>query len=1122
MPRLSLSLLGPFQVTLDGDPVIAFESDKVRALLAYLAVESDRPHRREKLVGLLWPERSERSARQNLSQALFNLRHIIGDRDAQPSFLLITPQTLQFNRSSNHRLDVTAFTTLLATCEAHRHRRLEACGLCADRLRQAVTLYRGTFLEGFSLSDSPAFEEWVLLEQEWLHRLVIDSLCRLADRHERRGEYERTLECAWRQVALDPWREEAHRQVMRALALSGRRSEALTQYETCRRALEEEVGVEPEEETTTLYERVRDGEGLQPLSAVPPHNLPASLTSFVGRKAELAEIQDRLQDCDCRLLTLVGPGGIGKTRLALEAARAQLGDFDHGVLFVSLAALQSVEAIAPTVAEALGFSFSKGGNPDRQLLDYLRQKEMLLVLDNFEHLLDGASLVTDILKAASGITILVTSRVRLSVQGEHLFSVVGMDVPESLPETASEAIQYGAVKMFLSCARRTQPDLELMDDGLTDVVRICQLVQGTPLGVMLAATWVGALSPAEIAAQIGQSLDILEADLRDVPERQRSIRAAFDHSWNLLAEREQQVFRALSAFRGGFTRQAAQAVAGASLQELRRLVNQSLLYRALTPSTTLRTEGRYEVHELLRQYAAEKLEAAGEADAAGDAHSAYYAAALERWDTELKGSQQQEALAEMGVEIENARAAWNWAVERGQLARLGRAIDGLCHFYLFSGRYEEGEAVCRVAAERLATTGSGDGLRVLAKVLTYQGRFSWLLESTGLASHLLEQSMALLQGAELVDQDTRPEKAFVLQQMGFAAFGSDLEDARRLCEQSLALYQALGDRWGAAVALGSLGAIAFKLGAYGKAKQLDEESLALYQALGYQRGIAHSLQGLGLIALLQGRLEEGEGLARKGITILEEMGDWASVASGLTEFGGALLALGKYAEAHSLLKEGLATYTDLGFRRYIAFSNSALGFSKKHLGQYEDARVQGQMGLALSREIGLPYGIGYSCILLGCVALVGEAYAEAQQLLEESVTVFRETGERNELSWALATLGVVAHRLGQLTPAERHLYEALWTAAEIGAFVPLMFALPGIALLLADQGKVERAVELYALASRYPYVGNSRWFEDVFGRHIAVVAATLPPEVVTAAQARGRARDPGATAAEMLEELEGR
>jgi len=451
--------------------------------------------------------------------------------------------------------------------------------------------------------------------------------------------------------------------------------------------------------------------------------------------------------------------------------------------------------------------------------------------------------------------------------------------------------------------------------------------------------------------------------------------------------------------------------------------------------------------------------------------------------------------------------------------RLDQAVEGLCHFYEWRGRFQEGEAACRMATEKLAAIASGDGLRVLSKILTWQSVFSRVLGRTKLASQLLRQSLALLEEPELAGQDTRPEKASVLWRMGRIMPDSDREEARRLYEQSLALYQALGDRWGTANALRALGWVAENLGAYGEAKELCAESLAIRQALGGQREIASSLISLGNIAVHQGQLEEGKRLVRESIAIRQEIGDRAGTASGLSNLGFTLFWFGKYAEAHPLLEESVAIYNDLGFRSGLALSNIWLGMAEGGLGRYEQARAQGQMGLALSREVGYGRGIGFSLLLLSSMA--HEEYAEAQQLLQESVAVYREIGQRDELCWALAGLGNAARGLGQLPQAGQHLYEALRTAAEIRAFTPLMIALPVMALFLADQGEKERAVELYALASRYPFVGNSRWFEDIAGRHIATVAATLPPDVVEAAQERGRARDLNATVAELVVELGG-
>jgi len=600
MSRLALLLLGPPRIECDGEPV-EIRRRKAIALIVYLAV-TGQSHSRDALATLLWPEYDQSRARAGLRRVLAALKEALGE-----GWLHVDREAVELNPDAEVWLDVSEFQDWLAECRTHGHPQEEVCPACLPLLAEAAALYRDHFLVGFTLRDSPDFDEWQFFQTEGLRDELASALERLTHAHSAQGEFEQAIAYARRWLALDPLHEPAHRHLMHLYAWSGQRAAALRQYGECERVLKEELDVPPEEETTQVYQTIKENRHLpppvdrfakKPVSPQEParkHNLPVHLTPFVGREVALAEIRDRLQDPACRLLTLVGPGGSGKTRLALEAAAAQVDHFAHGVFFVSLAPLDSAEAIVPTVAGALGFSFYEGVEPRQQLLDYLRQKCMLLIMDNFEHLLacterrpepcgepveplvegprrrDGVGLVTDLLKTAPQVKILVTSRARLNVQGEHLFPVAGMSFPDE--ETAKDAAlrrvhpepgrraqdvaQYSAVKLFLTSARQAQPGFKLTADNVTDVARICRLVQGMPLGILLAAAWVRMLTPAEIATAIGQSFDFLETDLRDVPERQRSMRAIFDHSWRLLTEREQKVFQALSVFRGGFTHQAA-------------------------------------------------------------------------------------------------------------------------------------------------------------------------------------------------------------------------------------------------------------------------------------------------------------------------------------------------------------------------------------------------------------------------------------------------------------------------------------------------------------------------------------------------------------------------------------
>jgi DNA-binding SARP family transcriptional activator len=391
MTRLSLALLGPSQLTLDGQPVGGFAYNKARALLAYLAVEADRPHHRDTLAALLWPELPDEAARHNLRQALANLRTAIGDASTTPSFLLISRDSIQFNPTSDFDLDVAAFTALLAVCETHPHRHPARCRSCATRMEQASALYHGDFLAGFSVGDSVPFEEWQLRHRERLHQHALAALVRMAEYHELRGDDDHVCGYAQRQIELDPWREEAHRQLMRLLARDGQRSAALAQYATCRRILARDLGVEPEAETTALYERIRDTASSElptpKLRTQNVQNFPAQTSLLIGREIELAELGSMLENPAHRLLTIVGPGGIGKTRLTLAAAAEQAEVFADGAAFVPLQAISSAAFLAPAILAALGIGLQGQRDPREQLLDYLRDKELLLLLDNVEQLL---------------------------------------------------------------------------------------------------------------------------------------------------------------------------------------------------------------------------------------------------------------------------------------------------------------------------------------------------------------------------------------------------------------------------------------------------------------------------------------------------------------------------------------------------------------------------------------------------------------------------------------------------------------------------------------------------------------------------------------------------------------
>jgi predicted ATPase/DNA-binding SARP family transcriptional activator len=862
MARLSLSLLGLFQVTLDGTPITGFRSDRARALLTYLALEADRPHRRDALAGLLWPDVPDTTARNDLRQTLHRLRQAIGDTQSHPAFLHFTPESVQFI-SASAWLDVTAFDSLLSTVDAHRHRRIEACAECVARLREAAELYRGDFLHGFILENSLAFSEWVAVRREGLHRRALEALYYLAEYHRRRGENERALFYAHRQLELEPWCEEAHRQVMSSLAHSGQRTAALAQYATCRQVLQEELGVEPSDETQALYER------LQAVRGGPKHNLPPQPTPFIGREDELAEIAGRLADPDCRLLTLVGPGGIGKSRVALRAAENQIGSYLHGVYLVPLAGVGSVDVIPAAIATALGLELK--GQARAQLVGYLRdtKREILLVLDNFEHLLAATDLLIEILQNTQQIKLLVTSQERLNVQREWVLPIDGLPFPTT--GTLKGIEQYAAVALFLQTARRVRTDFVLGETEKPFVARICQVVEGMPLAIELAASWTRALSSREIAGEVEAGIGILTTSARDVPERHRNIRAVLNHAWSLLAKDEQSVLRNLSVFRGGFSREAAEQAAGASLASLSSLVDKSLLRLDSQPDETQ----RYNLHELVRQYAQERLLEEGEAELmqVRERHLDYFLGLAEHAQVELSRASSLAWLNLLDRNFDNLRVAFTWASVEGSGAKAQLLVGALWWFWCVRGHVDE---ACRWAEHSL-TRGSANAA-ARAKATWVAGFLNFYRGNQQVARELLEQGVVLCRG---LGPSGKHDLALALNYLGVeASRRGDLASAQAYFEESLALRRELGDVWGVAQSLVNLGYIAHKLGDPFKARSLCEEGLMMARASGEQSRVAFALANLGELAADQANYSQARTLHKQCLLIYREFGSkyWCAAA----------------------------------------------------------------------------------------------------------------------------------------------------------------------------------------------------------------------------------------------------
>ena len=635
----------------------------------------------------------------------------------------------------------------------------------------------------------------------------------------------------------------------------------------------------------------------------PPTNIPAQSTPFFGRKSELAEIKRLLGET--RLLTLTGPGGIGKTRLALRVAEEERDNFRGGSFFIALAPLRTGDHLIQTIAEALRFPLATHEDPNRQILRFLKDKIILLVLDNFEHLLSSAKVVSNILEAAPLVKIIATSREKLNLSGEAIQIVGGLEFPE---ESRSEALgKYDSVTMFIQRARQVRPGFEPSPPELEEIGKICHLVQGMPLAIELAAAWLHILSVEEIFRETERGLDILVGELRDAPERHLSIRAVFQHSWSLLDQDERDIVMRLAVFRGGFRREAAQEVSGATLQQLAELANKSFLSH--NPES-----GRLEIHELLRQYAQERLEEVPQACiAAQDAHAAYFGEFMRQGWQHLKGSGQMVALAEIEADIENVRAAWQYCLDQRNTPQLWNFIYGLWHVYWIRWWNHAGMELFGEAVRRLDGEDDRELVAIRALAMAYQSYFmAWL----GLA----KQGYAIAaDSVTSLEQLNQPQAlVFAYDSLGVNAYFLHryIEEAQAI-NQMVEIAREMGDTWLLAFALFGASMVALIQEDYDKAHRLAKTNLFLYEEIGDVIGSTTPLIVLGHVALAQDHLEEAREFYLRCLTLSQQTGFHYAIQTSTKYLGKVSLSLGRIAEAEKYLIQSLKITKEIGFVRDI-------------------------------------------------------------------------------------------------------------------------------------------------------------------------------------------------------------
>ncbi|MCI0577372.1 MAG: tetratricopeptide repeat protein [Chloroflexi bacterium] len=1090
MQQLHLALLGTFHLMTTGGATISLATDKVRGLLAYLAVEADRPHRREALAGLFWPDMPDQQARSNLRLSLHRLRQAVDEivPGVSDTMLTVNRDVVQLHTAGLAR-DHQLFQQALLACDRHDHPELESCAECLQQLETAAALYRGEFLAGFSLDEGETFEDWLLVQREFLQQKALLALHTLTDMQAGRGDVEAALHYAQRQMALDPFYEPAYQQAMRVQALHGLRPQALALYEQCRQLLADELGVEPAPETTHLWQQIKDG-SLQSIPARPAqteiHHFPTPLTPFIGRQRELNEIVTTLANPACRVLTLLGPGGMGKTRLSLQVGHQLAGGtrlYRDGVYFIPLATVTEEDLLVTTIAQRLGLRLEEQTSPRHQLLAYLRDKEMLLVCDNFEQIVSGAPFVAEMVATAPQVQILLTSREPLNIQAEWRQLIRGLDVTGESSE---------AVELFQRSARRMVPNFQLRPGDGATVLELSRLVDGMPLALEIAAAWVRVMEPAAILRETKKSLDFLASPLQDMPERHQSVRAVLAQTWQLLATHLQGVLARMALFPAGFTLEAALAILpDVTMLDIATLLDKSLLHRL--------PQGRYEMHELLRQFALGQPQP--QRYSFQERYSHYYLSLMGQQAETLRGRHPQSAITITQAELEHIRQAWQWAVEQQQVDLLRAAMSGLARFYHLAGLFQEAQQRLLATIQAVQSWPVAPGATLLlcelhagaSDFLGQSGQYEAAIRHAQAARQLAESAAAAdllaqtytLEGewrrhlsqfdeakkalAQALHFYTAPaptgEVAHVLNEIGFVHLKqSQYTAALTVFARARQIYEAVGDQTEISTTLGNIGYVYQLKAEYPQALDHLRQALAIAETIGYKQGIVKHTLGLGTVYLDQGDIAAARKAYEKTLQMAQGLGYVRGIINSLIQMGSTYVSKGQLQEAGQWFQKARTQAEAAGLRDLIALAIGKQATILALHGENQAAIAHYEQAIQLCRELNDQAELARNLSHLGNIYLRLGDPEQACQHFEAGLAVAQTTGAQQIVANTMLALGNAYKRLGQYDRALAYYQQLLTLSQTLGLQPSIANSIGSIGLVHFEQGNYEAARQAYEQA----------------------------------------------------------
>ncbi len=1028
MPFLKIFSLGPPRLELD-EQTITLPRKKALALLIYLTLAPE-PVSRERLATLLWNEHAT-TPRNNLRRTLFTLRKYLGEKwiEAEGQFLRLTTES--------RWADIITFDMLAHPASRLLPTQLRNEALPIAQWKQAVELYRGQFMEGFYIRASD-FEEWQMSQQrQWEQRLVV-VLHNLTQALLLTQDYAQAMPYALRWVELDPTDESAHRALMSVYWHTDQRIQALKQYDAYQKVMRN-YGLPPSPTLTAYYEQLRhEGAivdeatrqvGLPSLTSGKAHALtwPSYVNTFLGRQDDSINILQYLQTPHCRLLTILGVGGSGKTRLAVHLARQNLKIFPGGTFFVDLSKITPQADILEAIYEAIASqrnitgSVLEDANIEQAFRRVISTRPTLVILDNFEHLTTQAEKLSYLLHWFPDLRLLVTSRHRLNLIEEWIYPLQGLPYPED-SVSLTKAGDFPAVQLFVQRARQNAPNFSLDEHNWPHVLRICQYTEGMPLALEMAATWVQQFPCQIIANELEQRLDILQIEARNIPERHRSWRISCDYSWSLLSDEMRNVLCALAIFKNDFDYRAAEAISSVNLATLNALVNRSWLFTA--------PDGRYRLHPLTRQYLLVKLKENPQRHALEARHAYYYADMMSRIASRFIGQEQNVALKEAKRAIENVQAAWFWAAQNENFELLDMLCNPLFMYYKMNNLFRTGRQHFEYVMLQIELSGLPSRVACYNRL---RNRFAWFEYILG--DHIVPAD-TWLKGVRTAEAwDDKNEIAFCEYNLGMLLrIRGDLHQAVAHLSRGLALYRELKDAHGIANAQKQLGYVY---------RNLDDGAKA-------EEHFRNALHGF------------------------EQLSDTYNIAQTYANLSPYIALDGDEAKARLMLQQALDMATSMENQHLRAF---ILGQVAELQPPGEAVKTYHQMVLVFE-SLGDRVHAGITYNNLADAFIKMQNYPQAEDNYYLALHIFQECEDQRGKFFTTYNLGNLHIIWGHFEIARSHLQDALRQALQL-ASVPLgLYVFSGFALLFAKQGLWNEARGLANFILNHPLLSHTTTPED--------------------------------------------